>query len=159
MGPATGRPAGGGRGRPVDRARVRLAASRAEIADSVEAIGRLLEQRRAQLSGREATRSRHGFEPCPYKGLARFEAADAADFFGRERLVAEIVARLPGAALLAVFGPSGSGKSSLVRAGVLPALAAGVLPGTERWRTVTLCPGAHPARELDRQLGTASARG
>ncbi len=69
--------------------------------------------------------------------------------------MAELVARLPGAALLTVFGPSGSGKSSLVRAGVLPALAAGILPGTDRWRTVTICPGAHPVRELARQLRAA----
>ena len=61
-----------------------------------------------------------------------FEVADAPYFFGRERLVAELVARLVGAPLLGVVGPSGSGKSSVVRAGLLPALAGGVLPGSER---------------------------
>ena len=66
---------------------------------------------------------------CPYKGLATFDADDAEYFFGRERLVAELVARLVGAPLLAVVGPSGSGKSSVLRAGLLPALAGGVLPG------------------------------
>ena len=66
---------------------------------------------------------------CPYKGLATFDADDAEYFFGRERLVAELVARLVGAPLLAVVGPSGSGKSSVMRAGLLPALAGGVLPG------------------------------
>jgi DNA-binding SARP family transcriptional activator/WD40 repeat protein len=133
-------------------ARTRLAASHAEIADSVEGIGRLLDERRAQLSGRDADPTERPFDRCPYKGLARFEAADAADFFGRERLAAELVARLPGGPLVTVFGPSGSGKSSLVRAGVLPALSAGVLPGSERWRSVTMCPGARPARELARHL-------
>ena len=73
---------------------------------------------------------------CPYMGLASFAAAQADLFFGRERLVAELVARLVGSPLLAVIGPSGSGKSSAVRAGLLPALAAGVLPGSERWRQV-----------------------
>jgi DNA-binding SARP family transcriptional activator/WD40 repeat protein len=136
-------------------ARVRLAASRVEIADSVEGIGRLIEQRRAQLAGRHTMDEVSGPELCPYKGLARFEAADAANFFGRERLVAELVARLPGASLLTVFGPSGSGKSSLVRAGVLPALAAGVLPGANRWRMVTMCPGPRPGRELSRHLRQA----
>jgi DNA-binding SARP family transcriptional activator/WD40 repeat protein/energy-coupling factor transporter ATP-binding protein EcfA2 len=137
-------------------ARARVATSRGELAESVEGIGRLLEERRAQLAGREvpaaADQAGSVFGRCPYKGLARFETADASDFFGRERLVAELVARLAGAGLLAVVGPSGSGKSSLVRAGLLPALADGVLPGTDRWQTVVLCPGAHPARELARQL-------
>jgi len=67
---------------------------------------------------------------CPFKGLAPFEAADAEYFFGRERLVAEIIARLVGTPLLGIVGASGSGKSSVLRAGVLPALRAGVLPGS-----------------------------
>jgi WD40 repeat protein/DNA-binding SARP family transcriptional activator len=59
---------------------------------------------------------------CPYQGLAPFEAADAEFFFGRERLIDELVGRLADAPLLAVIGPSGSGKSSLLKAGLLPAL-------------------------------------
>ena len=59
---------------------------------------------------------------CPFKGLEPFETGDAGIFFGRERLVEELVARLADAPLLAIIGPSGSGKSSLLRAGVLPAL-------------------------------------
>jgi WD40 repeat protein/DNA-binding SARP family transcriptional activator len=59
---------------------------------------------------------------CPYKGLAPFEESDAEFFFGRERLVDELVGRLAEASLLAVVGPSGSGKSSLVQAGLVPAL-------------------------------------
>ena len=82
---------------------------------------------------------------CPFKGLAPFEAGDAEFFFGRERLVDELVARLDGTALLAVIGPSGSGKSSLVRAGLLPALG--------RWDCVLLRPGERPAAELTRALG------
>jgi WD40 repeat protein/DNA-binding SARP family transcriptional activator len=58
---------------------------------------------------------------CPYQGLAPFEAADAEFFFGRERLVDELVGRLADAPLLALIGASGSGKSSLLRAGLLPA--------------------------------------
>ena len=56
-------------------------------------------------------------------------------FFGREQLVAQLVAALAGA-FLAIVGPSGSGKSSVLRAGLLPALAGGVLPGSERWEQV-----------------------
>jgi WD40 repeat protein/DNA-binding SARP family transcriptional activator len=59
---------------------------------------------------------------CPFKGLAPFEAADEEFFFGRERLVDELVGRLQDAPLLAIVGASGSGKSSLLRAGLLPAL-------------------------------------
>ena len=87
---------------------------------------------------------------CPYKGLATFDAEDAEYFFGRERLVAELVARLVGAPLLAVVGPSGSGKSSVVRAGLLPALAGGVLPGSDRWTQALIRPGEQPLRELRR---------
>jgi ABC-type sulfate/molybdate transport systems ATPase subunit len=68
---------------------------------------------------------------CPYKGLAAFDLEDADVFFGRERLVAEMVARLAGAPLMGLTGSSGSGKSSALRAGLLAALAAGVLPGSE----------------------------
>jgi WD40 repeat protein/DNA-binding SARP family transcriptional activator len=85
---------------------------------------------------------------CPFKGLATFDVEDAEYFFGREQLVAELVARLVGAPLLAIVGPSGSGKSSALRAGLLPALAAGVLPASDRWPQVLIRPGEHPLREL-----------
>jgi WD40 repeat protein/class 3 adenylate cyclase len=85
---------------------------------------------------------------CPYLGLAPFEADDAQYFFGREELVAELIALLAGTRFLAVVGPSGSGKSSLVRAGLLPAAWAGELPGSGDWQTLVLTPGAHPLEEL-----------
>ena len=94
---------------------------------------------------------------CPFKGLASFGLDDAEVFFGRERLVAEMVARLAGAPLMAVVGPSGSGKSSALRAGLLAALAAGVLPGSERWAIVLLRPGEHPLRALEQ--ATAGSHG
>jgi energy-coupling factor transporter ATP-binding protein EcfA2 len=89
---------------------------------------------------------------CPYKGLGTFEESDAAYFFGREQLVGELAARSVGVGLLGVVGPSGSGKSSLVLAGLLPSLAAGLLPGSERWGRTVLRPGARPMAELDRAL-------
>jgi WD40 repeat protein/DNA-binding SARP family transcriptional activator len=86
----------------------------------------------------------------PYKGLRPFSQADAGDFFGREELVARLVRRLGPDAwrLLAVVGPSGSGKSSLVRAGLLPALRGGAAPGSEGWYVAELVPGADPVGEL-----------
>jgi DNA-binding SARP family transcriptional activator/WD40 repeat protein len=89
---------------------------------------------------------------CPFLGLATFDAAHADYFFGRERLVAELLARLVGSPLLAVVGPSGSGKSSVVRAGLLPALSEGALPGSGRWRQVVVRPGEQPLHELEAAL-------
>jgi WD40 repeat protein/DNA-binding SARP family transcriptional activator len=94
---------------------------------------------------------------CPFKGLASFDFADAEYFFGRERLVAELVARVVGAQLFGVVGPSGSGKSSVVRAGLLPALAAGVLPDSDEWSQVIIRPGEHPVRELAGAMGDVPA--
>ena len=85
---------------------------------------------------------------APYKGLASFEPEDAALFFGREHLVGELAARTVGAGLLGVVGASGSGKSSLIAAGLIPSLRAGLLPGSERWRSVIVRPGEHPLAEL-----------
>ncbi len=92
---------------------------------------------------------------CPYKGLAAFEAADADYYFGRERLVAELIARFVGSSFLGLVGDSGSGKSSALLAGLLPALAGGVLPGSESWPQVVLRPGEHPLVELGRALARA----
>jgi DNA-binding SARP family transcriptional activator/WD40 repeat protein len=92
-------------------------------------------------------------EVCPFKGLAFFDRADAEFFCGRERLVADVLARLVESPLAGIVGSSGVGKSSLLRAGVLPALSAGSLPGSERWRQVLLRPGTHPDAELTRALG------
>ena len=96
---------------------------------------------------------------CPYRGLQVFEQEHAEFFFGREALVgqlAETLNALPygrgeswrgGAArFLAVLGASGSGKSSLVRAGLIPALRAGAAPGG--WVAVVMTPGERPLEEL-----------
>jgi WD40 repeat protein/class 3 adenylate cyclase len=85
---------------------------------------------------------------CPFKGLASFDETDSAYFFGRERLVGELAARTVQAGLLGVVGASGSGKSSVIAAGLLPSLQAGLLPGSERWRTVSMRPGTRPMDEL-----------
>jgi DNA-binding SARP family transcriptional activator len=89
---------------------------------------------------------------CPFKGLAFFDRADAEYFCGRERAVSDLLARLVESPLVGILGSSGIGKSSLLRAGVLPALSAGSLPGSGDWRQLLLRPGAHPRAELARAL-------
>jgi WD40 repeat protein/transcriptional regulator with XRE-family HTH domain len=88
----------------------------------------------------------------PYKGLRPFDEADATMFFGREGLVQQLLSRMGEsgelARFLAVIGPSGSGKSSVVRAGLVPALRAGGLPGSEQWYAIDLLPGAQPLEAL-----------
>jgi WD40 repeat protein/serine/threonine protein kinase len=97
----------------------------------------------------------------PYKGLRAFQVSDADDFFGRETLTGQLLAHLasPGSAghFLAVVGPSGSGKSSVVKAGLLPALSKGALPGSEQWFMVEMHPGPQPVNELALALLSISA--
>jgi WD40 repeat protein/DNA-binding SARP family transcriptional activator len=85
---------------------------------------------------------------CPYKGLARFETVDADFFFGREQVVAEAIGHLVGGRFLALVGHSGSGKSSLLRAGLMHALGSGALPGSDRWAYSVIRPGNHPIDAL-----------
>ena len=82
--------------------------------------------------------------PCPYKGLAAFQPEDAALFFGRTRLVADALRRLSDFPFLCVVGASGSGKSSFVRAGIVPGLLASQ-PGVH---PALFVPGADPLAAL-----------
>jgi basic membrane lipoprotein Med (substrate-binding protein (PBP1-ABC) superfamily)/DNA-binding SARP family transcriptional activator len=94
----------------------------------------------------------------PYKGLRPFGEEDVGDFFGREALVARLLEALQaGSSLVSVVGPSGSGKSSVVNAGLVPALRAGALPGSERWLIIRMAPGEHPLDGLERVLSEAVA--
>ena len=96
----------------------------------------------------------------PYKGLRPFAEADAIDFFGREALVAQIIDRLnedhAAANFLAVVGPSGSGKSSVVQAGVLPRLRQGDVADTSDWFIADLAPGGAPIANLANALLSVS---
>lgn len=95
---------------------------------------------------------------CPWRGLVSYHVEDRQWFSGRERLVAELLARVAADRLVAVVGASGSGKSSLVRAGLLGALSAGALPGSSHWTTLLIRPGSTPMRELaTAALGAAAA--
>jgi basic membrane lipoprotein Med (substrate-binding protein (PBP1-ABC) superfamily) len=95
----------------------------------------------------------------PYKGLRAFGEEDAGDFFGRDELVRRLLEVLAGGPrLVTLVGPSGSGKSSVLYAGLIPALAAGALPGSARWTIARMRPGAHPSRALGAALDEASGR-
>nr|WP_269813388.1 BTAD domain-containing putative transcriptional regulator [Ornithinimicrobium sediminis] len=98
---------------------------------------------------------------APYVGLRPFEQVEADRFFGRDALVQQLVEKLGEHRAVAVVGPSGSGKSSLVRAGLLPALAAGAIPNADTWPVMVLVPGRDPLDSLAGALTEAGidARG
>ncbi|MFG2236315.1 hypothetical protein ACGFNX_41095 [Streptomyces sp. NPDC048723] len=87
---------------------------------------------------------------APYAGLSAFQPEDADRFFGRERLTGELLAKVRDRRFLAVFGPSGSGKSSLLRAGLVArARASG-------WPVMLFTPGPHPLEECAIHLAAAT---
>ncbi len=89
----------------------------------------------------------------PFKGLRPFGADDAGSFFGRDALIAELLRTVgQGQRLIALVGASGSGKSSVVRAGLVPALAKGAIEGSDEWLIASMVPGAHPFAELEAAL-------
>ncbi|MEU6775187.1 helix-turn-helix domain-containing protein [Streptomyces sp. NPDC046759] len=99
--------------------------------------------------------------PCPYVGLAAFQPEDASWFFGRERLTEDLVTRVRADRFVAVFGASGSGKSSLLRAGLVPHVSGGGPDAGSGWPALLFTPGAHPLEECAARLaafakGTAS---
>jgi WD40 repeat protein/serine/threonine protein kinase/DNA-binding SARP family transcriptional activator len=84
----------------------------------------------------------------PYKGLRAFGETDAADFYGRDALVGELARALVDRRLVAVVGPSGIGKSSVIKAGLVPSLRRGAVPGSEQWLVTDMFPGSYPYEEL-----------
>jgi DNA-binding SARP family transcriptional activator/WD40 repeat protein len=84
----------------------------------------------------------------PYKGLSAFGELDAPDFHGRAAEIDEIIGTLSEHRLVAVVGPSGIGKSSVVRAGMIPALRSGGIAGSDRWLVTDMLPGSYPYEEL-----------
>ncbi|GGM70592.1 hypothetical protein GCM10012275_46230 [Longimycelium tulufanense] len=95
---------------------------------------------------------------CPYRGLAAFRPEDTEWFFGRERSTADLVARLRTAldtgGIVMLVGASGAGKSSLLKAGLTPAIARGMLEtaGSASWPVILMTPGVDPMKELTRQI-------
>jgi eukaryotic-like serine/threonine-protein kinase len=89
----------------------------------------------------------------PYPGLAAFQESEADHFFGRTRDVLRVTTRLREVSLAAVIGPSGVGKSSFARAGVIPALKA----SGERWSAFVLRPGRQPLQSIATILQSATS--
>jgi DNA-binding SARP family transcriptional activator/WD40 repeat protein len=147
----TARRLGAAAGRAASE-RTGLRAAEDDLAGDVVELQALRERAQPEGAGRDVV-------TCPFKGLASFEVEDAEVFFGRERLVAEMVARLAGAPLIGIVGSSGSGKSSALRAGLLATIAAGVLPGSEGWALALLRPGEHPRQALERATAGAGQQG
>jgi WD40 repeat protein/class 3 adenylate cyclase len=98
------------------------------------------------LGGEEEPEAHPGV--CPYRGLEVFEEEHAEFFFGRDADVQRLLELLKAERFLAVLGPSGSGKSSLVRAGLVPAIRRGALPASDGWQVIVLKPGAEPISVL-----------
>ncbi len=128
---------------------------------AIDEIMAYLEERKPTVSPEEATLLALPAElRNPFKGLYAFNREDAKDFFGRDTLIEELAETIeellaaekpamPGSRLLTVIGPSGSGKSSVVMAGLLPALQQSALPGSEGWVYLhPMVPGEHPLESL-----------
>ncbi|MEZ4362026.1 MAG: protein kinase [Kofleriaceae bacterium] len=122
----------------VDRCLRKAPEDRFPDADALlAAIEATIDELRSQARSRPA-------EECPYLGLSQFTAADAGRFFGREREVTAALSVLRRSATLAVVGPSGSGKSSLVLAGIASSLRGGL----HGYDTISLRPGRAPLASL-----------
>jgi serine/threonine protein kinase len=113
----------------------------------------LLDALEPLLPGRFVRRLRS--DESPYAGLKSFQESDAHRFFGRSKDVVAAVARLRDAPLLGLVGPSGVGKSSLVRAGIVPALKA----SGESWSTIVVRPGRSPMAALAYALAPVLSTG
>jgi formylglycine-generating enzyme required for sulfatase activity len=129
-----------------------------------------LEDVTRQLTRVHADLRRLGIAPAvdrnPYKGLLTFTETDSPFFFGRDALIGQMLTNIPHTAFLAVLGASGSGKSSVVRAGLIPALKQEAIPGSAAWHyPPVIRPSGRPLDMLanalaalqDGTLGTAAA--
>jgi WD40 repeat protein len=125
--------------------------------EDLAAIG----HRQARGASAEAGRGPRWDSGCPYRGLLPFDQEHAEVFCGRQRLTAELIVklagRLAGPSMVVVSGASGAGKSSLLHAGLLPALAAGVqLEGSDGWPRLVMTPTGDPLTELANGLAALS---
>ncbi len=90
--------------------------------------------------------------PRPYPGIRPFEEVDSPIFFGREAQVNDLITKLEASRFVAVVGSSGSGKSSMVKAGLLPTLKLGLLREVDEWHSLVIRAGSHPFHSLAEQI-------
>jgi hypothetical protein len=96
---------------------------------------------------------------CPYRGLLPYDQAHETVFYGRDRLTATLAGALAQAGLIMLTGASGAGKTSLLQAGLMPALARGVqVPGSSSWFRISMTPGRLPLTEFSAQLAQLGDR-
>lgn len=114
-----------------------------------------------EVVGEGARQPEISFTPSrnPYKGLRSFTELDADDFYGRDGEVTQLVAAVAASRVVAVVGPSGVGKSSVVRAGLLPALRSGAVAGSGDWLFASMTPGTYPLEELTNALSRVATEG
>jgi WD40 repeat protein len=136
----------------LTRLRVSLDFRRPERAHWEEEVERL-----RKLLARQESASAAAEERCPYPGMLAFDAKSAQDFYGRTAEVAEALAHLRGGVReLYVIGPSGSGKSSLVAAGIVPQLQRNPVLAGGRYLVCSMRPGGEPVQALAAALDAKS---
>ncbi|MDQ3663219.1 MAG: AAA family ATPase [Actinomycetota bacterium] len=145
-------------GRRLVEQQVAVAAGRVAEGKSANQAERAKLVSGLKRSERLATSHRSSASASPYMGLSSFGVSDADVFFGREHVIRELLATAASSTIVTLIGPSGTGKSSVARAGFLAALARGTVPGSELWTVVDMAPGRHPAAALASSAGALLER-
>ncbi len=119
----------------------------------------VIEQRTRQWLSEPAPPGPRWTGGCPYRGLLPYDQDHEVVFFGRERLTAELAGKIAGTPIVTVTGASGAGKTSLLQAGLVAALARGVqVPGSSSWPVVSLSATARPLADLAAGLASLGGR-
>ncbi|MEO8698585.1 MAG: protein kinase [Kofleriaceae bacterium] len=144
---------------PIDSRLVRLIARCLERDPELRyPSGEELREALEQLHPSRAVGS-HSLDQNPYRGLRTFEATHRGLFFGRGLEISAIVERLRTDSVVIVTGDSGVGKSSLLRAGVVPAIIDGAIGAGRVWQSLTMLPGRRPLAALAAALGDPTIAG
>jgi WD40 repeat protein/transcriptional regulator with XRE-family HTH domain len=129
----------------------------AEVLAAAEALVLSSGQAGPEAPGGPAADMGPQWSGCPYLGLVPFGEDEARVFYGRDELAVRLLQRLAGKGILLLTGESGAGKSSLLRAGLLPLLKAGALsPGSQGWPRLVIRPTSRPLHELAGRLADLS---
>ena len=150
----------GGQGAELRAASLQVGRQAADVRLIREELA-VIEQRARQWQPEPAGSAGPGprWTGCPYRGLLPYGQAHGAVFRGRERLTAELAGKLAGTGIVMVTGASGAGKTSLLQAGLVPALARGVqVPGSSSWPVISLTATARPLTGLAAALASLDGR-